>query len=688
MSVLVDQGPPATAGPRTPRRRPEIDGLRALAVSLVVLYHVATGRVSGGVDVFLVLSGFFLVHGMAGQVRRTGRVRVLSTVTRTLSRLVPAAALVLAATALLGLAVVPRSRWPELAAHLVASMTFTENHRLVHEAVDYSASNAAASPVQQFWSLSVQVQVLLAAPLVVAAGMAVLHRAGLRAGRRTAVAAVAVATAASFAWSVVATAADQQVAYFSTLPRVWEIGVGALVALTLAGLRPGTRTALLSGWGGVVALVACGAVLDGAHTFPGWQAAWPVLCAVAVLVAGSSGGRFGVHRFLGSAPLQWLGVRSYALYLWHWPLLVLYLVWTGRESPSVHGGVGVVALSLVLCAVTSRLVERPAAERLQARSPVRAMAVVLACALPVAGAGAAGTAWVDRELDRMARVADDPAYPGALALRTATPATGGVPGVTPLPSPIVIRDDWPALPEGACTTEDAPGEPVPVVTEVCVERPADPQRRVVVVGDSHAAQWLPPVSALGARHSWEVVSIVRGGCNLSTESEFIQEGWPDYEECAAWRARLVDRIVALDPDLVVALGTRTAVGPDEEVLPPGFVAAWQQLAERGIRVVGVRDNPRHEQDVPDCLARWGDDAEVCTLSRGVAYTDAVLQQAAEVLPDGVDLLDTSSYFCTRDTCPAVVGNVRVYMDFNHVSGTYMRTVTPLLERDLLALTGW
>jgi peptidoglycan/LPS O-acetylase OafA/YrhL len=687
VSVLTQPTVRRVPGTGRSRRRSEIDGLRALAVTLVVAYHVFSGRVSGGVDVFLALSGFFLVHTMTAHVRRTGGVPVLRAVARTLSRLLPTALLVLLATTLVSLVVVPQSRWRELALHLLSSVTFTENARLVHEAVDYSASNAAASPMQQFWSLSIQVHVLVLTPAVVAAAAALFRWAGwTRFARQGVVVGVALVTAASFAWSVAATAANQQVAYFSTLPRLWELGAGALVALLLGSLRPGPRTAAALGWGGVVGLIACGAVLDGAHEFPGWQAGWPVLCAVAVLVSADHGGRLGVHRLLGAAPMRWLGARSYALYLWHWPVLVLYLVHANREAPSVEGAAAVVVLSLVLAAVTHRMVERPAGDRLQVRRPVGALALVAVAALPLAATGGLVLTWLDREAARVAAAADDPAYPGAAALGSRLVHTGGVEGVEPLPSMSVIRDDWPQLTGSTCSGEDGL-DWHPTETEVCVLGSDYRPRRIVVVGDSHVAHWLPPLAAMAETHSWQVVSMVRGGCNLSTESEFIQEGWPEYEGCAAWRARLVDRIVSLEPDLVVSLGTRTGFGPGEELVPPGFVAAWRQLSDAGLRVIALRDSPRHVDDTPDCMALWGDTSATCEVPRSSVYTEGLLAEAEPALPPGVSILDTSPYFCTDTMCPALVGNVRVYMDFGHATSTYMRTVRAVMEDDFLALAG-
>ncbi|WP_409328840.1 acyltransferase family protein [Trujillonella humicola] len=673
-----------------PARRTEVDGLRALAVALVVGYHVFTGRVSGGVDVFLALSGFFLVHSLAGQHRRTGRIRVLPQIARTTSRLVPPALLVIASTGVVSAFLLPEGRWRELAWHLLASATFTENHRLVHEAVDYSASNAIASPLQQFWSLSIQMQVLLIAPVVVVAGAWLLRRLGVRrVSRQAVVAAVAAVTGASLAWSLLATAENQPVAYFSTLPRVWEFGVGALVALLLAAVRPRPGIGLALGWGGLLALVAFGGLVDGAHRLPGWEALWPVSCAMAIVVAADTGGRWGVHRVLGLPAVRWLGVRSYALYLWHWPVLVLYLVHYQRDEPSLRGAAAVIGLSVVLAALAHRLVERPVGVRLPGRRPAVALAVVAAGVLPAAGAGVAALEWLDRQAERTAAAADDPAYPGAAALGGALVSTGGVSGVEPLPAFTVIRDDWPELTGAECWTEEEPAEPVPAVMDVCRLGPDDASRRIVVAGDSHTAQWLTPLAAIAERRSWQVISIVRGGCNLSVESEFLREGEPGYEECVAWRSRLVDRIVGLEPDLVLAGATRTDPDPaGPEFLPTGFLPAWQQLSDAGVRVLALRDTPRLLMDMPDCLARAGDTSPECGVTRAGAYRDELLDEMAEFLPPQVEVVDTSHYFCTDEFCPGLVGNVRVYMDAGHVTATYMRTVRPLLEADLLARTGW
>jgi peptidoglycan/LPS O-acetylase OafA/YrhL len=271
------------------RFRPELQGLRALAVVLVVVYHVWVGRVSGGVDVFFLITGFLITGGLHRAAARGG-VDVLATWRRQFSRLLPAVTVVLVAGVVAGFWLLPENRWMPTVRETVASLLFLQNWELAHNSVDYAARDNAASIVQHFWSLSIQGQFYLLAPLVVAGVAIATRRDGADLHRRLTGTLLAVG-AASFAYSVYLTLVNQPLAYFHSATRIWEFALGGLLALWISRiedrpeLTPGTRAVL--GWGGVAALVSCGILLQVDRAFPGWAALWPTLAAAMVLVAGA-----------------------------------------------------------------------------------------------------------------------------------------------------------------------------------------------------------------------------------------------------------------------------------------------------------------------------------------------------------------------------------------------------------------
>ncbi|WP_249266408.1 MULTISPECIES: acyltransferase [unclassified Pseudonocardia] len=352
-------GPARTETATRSRFRPELQGLRALAVVLVVVYHVWVGRVSGGVDVFFLITGFLIVGGLYRAGLRGG-VDVLATWKRQLSRLLPAITVVLAAGAFL----LPESRWIPTVRETVASLLFVQNWELAANAVDYAARNDAASIVQHFWSLSIQGQFYLVAPLLVAGVVIASQRD--RADLHTRLTGtLLVVGGASLAYSVYLTVVNQPLAYFHSLTRVWEFALGGLLALWISRIegRPeltaGARMAL--GWLGVLALVSCGVLLQVDRAFPGWAALWPTVAAALVIVAGRSGHPLGADRLLAGPLLRSIGDLSFPLYLWHWPILVLALVYTGDERLSLGAGAVVIGVSFVLAWLTHRFVKRPIA---------------------------------------------------------------------------------------------------------------------------------------------------------------------------------------------------------------------------------------------------------------------------------------------------------------------------------------
>ncbi|MFD5829237.1 acyltransferase family protein [Lentzea sp. NPDC060358] len=615
--------PDGSSPPRT--YRPELQGLRAVAACLVVVYHVWLGRVSGGVDVFFLISGF-LVTGQLVRATARGRLDLRALWSRMARRLLPAAFVVLGATVVAGMLLLPPDRWSQTIREVTAAALFVENWQLAADATDYYAQNDQASVVQHFWSLSIQGQFYLLWPLLV--GLVVLLRRSLPR-------VLLVVFASSFAFSVWLTAVDQPLAYFHTATRIWEFALGGLLALTGFSLVRPLRIVL--GWAGLAGLLLCGLVLQVGAQFPGYLALWPTTCAAAVIVAGTTGSRFGADRWLAGERMRHLGDLSYALYLWHWPVLVLYLVVRGQSEAGLLGGVAVISVSLVLAALTHLLVEEPVR---RSGLPTRKLTALLLVPLLAAVA-----LWQ---------------HTGARDVRAHVPAT-----------------DFAALDGESC-------EKSPQHRELTVCRgpvAGTPAKRVVLVGDSHVQQYIAALTPIAQARDWQLIAMLKGGCPFSTRSE----KFPGNQECERFNEEAATEIIALRPDFVFTLATRNVqVGLTEET-PPGFVDRWRQLDAEGIPVVAVRDSPRYSFSVPECVRVHGVSAPRCGAPRADLLAPVPPYAGLDV-PGGVSFLDFSDQLCPDGYCPPVIGDLQVNFDDNHVSASLMRALSPVVEQALDAVT--
>ncbi|MDA2810229.1 acyltransferase family protein [Nocardiopsis sp. RSe5-2] len=718
-SLLADVRGRASSSPRSAAapapsaggHRPEIDGLRAVAVLLVAAYHIWFGRVSGGVDVFLLVSGFLITGSLVRSVERSGGVGAAAFLGRLCARLMPAAALVLASVLAATRFLLPEDRWRDTLSETVAAAAYHLNWHLALDSVDYLSRSGAVSPLQHFWSLSVQGQFYPLWLVLIALSAWAARRAGrtVRAGAAVAVAAV---FAASLAYSVYMTRTDQPWAYFDTGARLWELALGGLLFLALPRLDLPRALRVVLGWLGLAALVSCGLLLQVSTEFPGYIALWPTLAAAAVIAAGTSGSRWGADRLLTLRPLRYLGSLSYALYLWHWPVLVFYLHATDRTLASLHGGLAVMVVSVFLAAATTPLADRVVAfskrrqgdkERRKAEEsgkaaegeeagaepgartrrrlpgPARAAAVGLACLLPVLLAAGAWSLQMDAERRAREALASDPdVYPGAAALADGA----AVPDAPVYPPPAEAADDVPVTYDDGCnqTTFDAE-----VIT--CAYGSDDPERTIALVGGSHSAHWFPALEEIAAEHDWRIVNIVKGAC-LFTDAPQTYKGDP-YTSCAEWNRGVMAELEEMRPDAVFTTGTTTSIdtsaGYGGEQVVDGYVDRWRELEAMGVEVVAVRDTPRLGFDAVECLGEGTPDE--CTAPADVSMAPDSPLDGAD-LPGNVSVLDLNDLLCSGGECPPVIGNVLVYWDSSHIGATYMRTMAPELEERLLAATGW
>ncbi|MDM7830699.1 acyltransferase family protein [Cellulomonas edaphi] len=657
---------PAVTAPEVARtrHRPDIQGLRALAVLLVLVYHAGVPWLRGGyvgVDVFFVVSGFLITGLILREIDRTGRLRLGAFYARRMRRLLPATAVVFATVAALTLLVLPVTRWNTTAQDLLASSLYVENWLLARRSVDYLSQGAAASPVQHFWSLGVEEQFYVVWPLTLVALLAVLHvlRRHRPVSRRAIAVGILVIIVPSVLASVVLTDRSPARAYFVTPTRLWELGVGALLAVVaarLTGLSARVRVALAAS--GLIGIVLAAVVMDEHTPFPGYAAALPTLATAAVIAAGIGATRAAVPA-LELPGAQWVGGLSYSLYLWHWPLLVVAAAWFGGRQGQLGwpAGLAVVAFSFVPAWLTFRLVEQPLHHSpALARSTTRSLAVGALCVT----IGIASAMAVDRAAPRS----------GTLEAQLWT-----------------IADDIPDTYGDGCQPTSSDARPLS-----CTYGDADSSTVVALVGDSHAAQWEPALRLLAERDGWQLRTYVKSAC-LYADVDVADNstGRPD-AACSRWVDAVTQRLVADPPDLVVTSQTgayRVAgrVQDDRDASLPalaaGLSSTWDTLSTADTTVAVLVDNPLFEFDVPDCVARHLDDLAVCSVDTGTALARsgqpiqaAALDHSAAAVP--IDLTDV---LCD-DTCPAATSTTVHMRDAGHLATTYVRSLAPELQARL------
>lgn len=680
--------------------RPELDGLRGLAISLVVLFHIFVGRVSGGVDIFLLLAGYFFLGSQLRYASRdTASLNPFWPLWRTLRRLIPTLAVMLVAAVVAALTILPEWRRPDLVTQVTASIGYFQNWVLFLQGQDYNVASDQVSPLQHLWSMSVQGQFYLAGILFALLLAAVFRTRRARVMQVAGVVLVA-ATVASFLYAAWLSGVDQPLNYYSTLSRAWEITLGAALAVygAAVALPRWTREVMVSV--GLVMVLLTGVLFDGAALFPGPAALFPIGGAVLIIVG--STGDLAADRVLTNGLMQWLGRIAYGFYVWHWPILIAATVLTGQENPSVALGVAVLAVSLIAADFNYRFIEAPLRQHrrrpVKGERPVAEAWVGLRSGAAAKGRAAGGAVLaaaavvllmlspaLSLQRDQLQNEQLDPAvYPGAAALFGAD-----TPEAQPQPSPLVIAEMYPLVGRDGCMNFHF-HEPDELVTHQhndpdlpeCVYGDPEGETTIYMVGGSHSEQWSTPLNVIGQREGIRVVPLLRQGCPFVVgphTQEFSAE-------CVAFNENVLDYVIDNPPDAVFSTTTRPLNGyrgPD--FVPPSYRDTWQALADNGIPFFGLRDNPwgfdeDGEMRAPtDCVAGNQNDSE-CAMPREEVY--APVDPAQIVLNSYPDMvgIDTADWFCTAEDCPPVVGNIFVYRDHNHLSEYYLRTlVTPLAE---------
>jgi peptidoglycan/LPS O-acetylase OafA/YrhL len=685
--------------------RADIQGLRAVAVGLVVLYHAGFPWLSGGfvgVDVFFVISGFLITQGLVKELERRGTISLAGFYARRVRRILPAATAALVGVVALTLLLLPQPRWLQVAQDVVSSAVYLVNWELADRAVNYSARDQAASPLQHFWSLAVEEQFYVVWPLAILAVAALVRiaRRG-RSGQGAAVRPVSrthlvlpllLIALPSLAWSVSLSVADPGRAYFVTTTRMWELALGAALAVApvLAPSRAGLSR--IVGWVGLALIAYAATTFDATTVFPGSAALIPTLGAVAVLWSGLPGDRERQNPLLCTRPMTWVGGLSYSLYLWHWPVLVIATALTVDGDLRLRYALALAALSVVPAWLSLRLVEKPVLAGASGGRGhgVRMLQLGAICTLLALAVGFVVQNHALTTLQAGRATADASLNPGALALRWDADADPVDAFPALFPSPLVAAGDAPAIDGHGCVIDVAS-----VAAHPCSFGNLAGPVTLALIGDSHADQFVPGLEAAVIEKGWRLDVYTRGSCPFNALTVDL-DGFPN-DACTERNENVTDALLQNPPDAVLVASSRYQVFQEQKPTPTlegskplleqGYRDAWAPFVDAGIPVISIRDTPRPDVAVPDCVAENETKLSLCAMDRdAITWADGPELTAAADM-DGVDVIDLTDRICPTDECPAVIGGVIVYRDGNHLTATYARSLGQDFEEELTTILG-
>jgi len=671
-------------------------------VTLVLVYHLKPALVPGGfigVDVFFVISGFLITSHLIREATRTGKVKLGAFWAARARRILPASLVTIGVTMALTVWLVPATLFPDLRKQALASVFYVQNWVLAGEAVDYSAAENDPTPFQHFWTLSVEEQFYLFWPLLVLVGLWIVTRtaatssAVLREGRlrRVLTAIFGAVVLASLAYSIVSVSGGRADAYFITTTRIWELGAGGLLA-AIGGLALRATWRYAINYLGLAAILASAFILSNETPFPGLSAVPVVAGTVAMILAGSR--RHDDHE-IELAPsdpwtalskvgvVRWLGDRSYSLYLWHFPVIVLWPMLL-KHPANWLDLLGMLVLSLILADLSYRFVEHPVRRApFFTQSTPRSLIASLIAMLLLAGA-----TWIYPTLGNRA-IADwkdlaqeAKAIPGLGAQSVVDGRLTAFPTgkVMITPSPATAKQDTPKGFRGKHCVASQLAE----VTPSCIVGDPNSDVSIAFVGDSHARMYAGAMAKMAKDSGWKLRTYLRLSCPFSPTPKVLET--MGSLKCTEPNAEVLKTLLADPPDLVVttwrfSANFDTGDAPKSATAAAGFAQYWNALEEAGIGVLVLRDVPEHDRDVPDCVAEHYQDPEACSVPRDKSSLrgGSVLRRAIKLAPK-TQVADFTDLLCDKTSCKAVIGNVLAYRDKHHLTSLYARTMVPQITR--------
>lgn len=644
----------------------------------MVLYHAGIPLIPGGyigVDVFFVISGFLITSHLISGLRRDGKVHFASFYAKRVRRILPASFVVLAISVAAALIWYPPLLMREVWAGAVATAFYVPNYLFAAQGTNYLAETTP-SLFQHYWSLGIEEQFYLVWPVLLALGFFLVKRI------RVLFALVLFLVSLSFVACVYLTDLSQPWAFFSLPTRAWELGVGALAAFLLSYRPRPIRGAVAAslGWLGILTIIGCAVIFSDVTPFPSYWAMLPTVATALIIVAGEGNSPGSPTAVLSTRPLMWVGTISYSLYLVHWPLLQVPQAAVGFENPlPLWATVLLSALAVPVAWLMYRFVEEPGRNGrwLATARPRRSLFAAAAASGVVVLAASTALLYSNSR----------PLHVGQLASDTVIASPPLVTDFVPSNLRPALRsasEDQPQIYADGCHlgfSESDVGD--------CVY--GDPNApRIVLFGDSHAAQWFPAVLGYARQHGFAVENHTKSSCP-SVSADVLRNRVP-YTECSTWRERVIEHINTDKPALVVLANYGVAPLADSET---NYADAWGDALTRSIDAIHaptvvLADTPDLEMTPSVCLSANLWSTSECARTRADAL-DTPSRDAEQAVAQelGVPYVDLTEYLCSTRACAPIVGNTLVYRDSHHITATYSAKLAEALGPRLedLLLTG-
>ncbi len=650
-----------------PQYRYDIQGLRALAVFMVIIFHAFPSLLPGGyigVDVFFVISGYLITGQLVREIKLHNSISLSNFYARRIRRLFPMASLIILVLFAL-FPLLPKAYWPETIWHVLASTFYFENIWLAIQSTDYLDSQNVASPLQHFWSLAVEEQFYIFWPLIlIFLYKPLTSHQGKIVTNALAVCVLGALTLLSLIFSIFLTRYDKALAYFITPTRFWELGLGGLLAMTNIYLKANlprlTLTAL-----GLVFIVLGAIFLSPQSNFPGYLALIPTLGAVFIIF--SRGTDPLNQTLLQNKFMRYVGDISYSLYLWHWPIIILakYQGWGNNNILSFL----LLGFTCLLASLSKHFIEdyflkSPYWKSSNLRVFIFAfLTMVIICC---------GSTFLMTNRTNNVTFAPDSNHPGAASLLTSTPT----PQSAAIPPYNYVKYDLPDLYTLGCHAPHSTGS----ILTPCHAGNKHSPIKIFLIGDSHAAQWWPALSEIANKNGWYISAYTKSSCPPITID--IMSNGKIYHKCMEWALALHDEIRRHPPSLIIyaqsaeqTLPSSTDKSLQHDIIATTLVTMWNNWLSAGLKIIAVKDTPLLREDFSACLG-----SESCEQQTPYSTPDPIVTAAQQVT--AVRLVDLNEAICPQKKCYPVIGNIVVWRDTHHLTATYVKSLSLPFEQEI------